>query len=222
MVAFLNKEIRLLLVDDHSIIRAGYQQILQQDPAISVVAEAESSHCAIEAFRKHKPDVVMLDLAIPQKKNSTDISTTHGLETIRRILLVEPDAKVLVLTAMNTEPYPSQVMQTGACGYLTKHCAPDELLKALHAVHSGRKYLSKAIAAEMEHGADQLVNKLSQRELEIFTMLAESYSVSDIASTITISIKTVHAHRANILRKLGLKNNGDIVRLAIRQGIVET
>ncbi|WP_151705311.1 response regulator transcription factor [Nitrincola alkalilacustris] len=220
----MKKEIRLLLVDDHSIIRAGYQQILQRDPEIQVVAEAESSHCALEAYRRHKPDVVMLDLAIPQKKDSQDISTAHGLETIRRILLAEPEAKVLVLTAMNTEPYPSQVMQTGACGYLTKHCAPDELLKALHAVFDGRKYLSKSISAEIESSVvnEQLVGKLSHRELEIFTMLAESYSVSDIANTITISPKTVHAHRANILRKLCLKSNAEIVRLAIRQGIIES
>ncbi len=211
--------IRLLLVDDHSIIRAGYQQILQKNPDIEVVAEAETGYCAIKACKDHKPDVVVLDLSIPFKKESEEVSSACGLETIRKIIAMDKKAKLLVLTAMSGEPYPTQAVTAGAMGYLTKHCAPDELIRAVESVANGIPYFSAAIQNEMD-GADAQspASCLSKRELEVFSMLAESYSAGKIADAMSLSPKTVHAHRANILRKLKLKNNADLVKLAVRSG----
>lgn len=211
--------IRLLLVDDHSIIRAGYQQILQKNPDIEVVAEAETGYCAIQACKKYKPDVVVLDLSIPFKKESEEVSSACGLETIRKIIAMDKKARLLVLTAMSTEPYPSQAVTAGAMGYLTKHCAPEELIQAVESVAQGIPYFSATIRSEMD-GADTQspASCLSKRELEVFSMLAESYPTGKIADAMSLSPKTVHAHRANILRKLKLKNNADLVKLAVRSG----
>lgn len=211
--------IRLLLVDDHSIIRAGYQQILQKNSDIEVVAEAETGYCAIKACKEHQPDVVVLDLSIPFKKESEEVSSACGLETIRKIIAMNKKAKLLVLTAMSGEPYPSQAVTAGAMGYLTKHCAPDELIRAVESVAKGIPYFSAVVKHEMD-GADTQspASCLSKRELEVFSMLAESYSTGKIADAMSLSPKTVHAHRANILRKLKLKNNADLVKLAVRSG----
>ncbi|EXJ11888.1 MULTISPECIES: response regulator [Nitrincola] len=220
----LSSTIKLLLVDDHSIIRAGYQQILQRDPSVKVIAEAESSFCAVAIYAKVQPDVVVMDLSIPQKKDADEVSSTCGIETIRKIIQHDEKAKILVLTALSGDPYPSQAFSAGALGYLTKHCAPNELIEAVRSVYAGQRYLSAAIKAELNTG-DESTNslmRLSQRELEVFSMLAESHPIAKIADVMHLSPKTVHAHRANILRKLELKNNADIVRLAVRQGLIET
>ncbi|KDE39447.1 MAG: response regulator [Nitrincola lacisaponensis] len=212
--------IRILLVDDHSIIRAGYQQILEKHPEISVVAEAETGQCAVNACIKYRPDVVVLDLSIPFKVASEEVSSACGLETIRRIMALGLHTRLLVLTAMCNEPYPSQAVTAGATGYLTKHCAPDELISAVQAVSKGQSYFSAAVLNEMNVGteAQSPLAGLSKRELEVFSMLAESFPVAQIAESLCLSPKTVHAHRANILRKLKLKNNAELVKLAVRSG----
>lgn len=213
--------IRLLLVDDHSIIRAGYRQILQKHRDISVIAEADTGQCAVEACQKYRPDLVVLDLSIPFKASSEEVSSACGLETIRRIVALKLHTKLLVLTAMSNEPFPSQAVTAGASGYLTKHCAPDELVKAVKSVAKGDTYFSAAIRGEMSlegEGGSPLAG-LSKRELEVFSMLAESFPINQIAESLCLSPKTVHAHRANILRKLKLKNNAELVKLAVRYGV---
>ena len=213
--------IRILLVDDHSIIRAGYRQILQKHRDISVIAEAETGQCAVDCCRQHRPDVVVLDLSIPFNSSSDEVSSACGLETIRKITALKLHTKLLVLTAMCNEPFPSQAVTAGASGYLTKHCAPEELVTAVKTVAKGGAYFSAAILNEMNpnsQGSSPLAC-LSKRELEIFSMLSESFPINQIAESLCLSPKTVHAHRANILRKLKLKNNAELVKLAVRFGI---
>ena len=213
--------IRLLLVDDHSIIRAGYRQILQKHRDISVVAEAETGQCAVNCCKEYRPDVVVLDLSIPFNNESDEVSFACGLETIRKIVALRLHTKLLVLTAMSNEPFPTQAVTAGASGYLTKHCAPEELVVAVKAVAKGEQYFSASIRNEMNPDSEThapLVN-LSKRELEVFSMLAESFPINQIAESLCLSPKTVHAHRANILRKLKLKNNAELVKMAVRYGV---
>ncbi len=213
--------IRILLVDDHSIIRAGYRQILQKHRNISVIAEAETGQCAVDCCKQYRPDVVVLDLSIPFNNSSDEVSSACGLETIRKIAALKLHTKLLVLTAMSNEPYPSQAVTAGASGYLTKHCAPEELVDAVKTVAKGKQYFSVAIRNEMNpdtEGCSPLAS-LSKREIEIFSMLAESFPINQIAESLCLSPKTVHAHRANILRKLKLKNNAELVKLAVRIGV---
>lgn len=213
--------IRILLVDDHSIIRAGYRQILQKHRNISVIAEAETGQCAVDCCKQYRPDVVVLDLSIPFNNSSDEVSSACGLETIRKIAALKLHTKLLVLTAMSNEPYPSQAVTAGASGYLTKHCAPEELVDAVKTVAKGKQYFSVAIRNEMNPDAEGCspLASLSKREIEIFSMLAESFPINQIAESLCLSPKTVHAHRANILRKLKLKNNAELVKLAVRIGV---
>ncbi|KAA0875427.1 response regulator [Nitrincola tapanii] len=216
--------VSILLVDDHSIIRAGYRQILQKNPSLQVVAEAESGQCALKAYQRHQPNIVLMDLSIPLRQGEGEVSSACGLDTIRRLVSQDSEARVLVLTALNSEPYPSQAIAAGAKGYLTKHCAPDELLVAVASLMKGETYVSRSVLAMMDGCSESTskIDRLSQREQEVFCMLAQSYPIAKIADTLHLSPKTVHAHRANILRKLELKTNSDLVRLAMRYGMLET
>ncbi|MBY4678895.1 response regulator [Marinobacterium arenosum] len=220
-------QIRVLLVDDHFMIRAGLQRLLESEPSIRVVAEAEDGRGAFEQYRATMPDVVVLDLIMPTGDESAGETVTPkangGLEAIRRIRSYDDRAHILVLTGKESEPFPSHVIQAGALGFVTKRCAPGELVEAISEVHAGRQYLSHVVR---EQGADfeadaSLTDKLTKREFQVFSLLAEGQSVAAIAEQIHLSPKTVHAHRTNIFRKLELGNNSELVHLAIRQGIVD-
>ncbi len=224
----MTSKIRILLVDDHSIVRAGFQHMLLKEADMEIVAEAENGGEAVDLYRKVKPDVVVMDLAMPADQHSSEASSTAGgLDAIKRIILENPDARILVLTIWEASPYPARVAEAGVKGYVTKRCAQTELVHAVREVFSGRQYFSPAIreqiGAEGDTSTDSSpIAQLTRRELEIFTLLAEGRTVNAIADTIFLSPKTVHAHRANILRKLNLSSGSELIYLALRSGIIQT
>jgi two-component system invasion response regulator UvrY len=223
----MSNKIRILLVDDHSIVRAGFQHMLLKEADMEIVAEAENGNQAVDLYREVKPDVVVMDLAMPADQDNPEASsTTGGLDAIKRIMLHDVDARILVLTIWEASPYPLRVAEAGVQGYVTKRCAQNELVHAVREVHAGRKYFSPAVSEQIsqdaEGGPDRSpISQLTRRELEIFTMLAEGRSVNSIAETVFLSPKTVHAHRANILRKLKLSNGNEIIHMALRNGIIQ-
>lgn len=206
--------ISAMLVDDHEIVRAGFRRLLDNTADISVVAEASTPEDAYSFYQQHRPDVVVMDLSMPPGMG--------GLEAIKRIVATDPDAKILVLTVKENEPYPSSVLRAGAKGYLTKRCQPDELINAVRQIFEGVEYVSPEIQAEMENNQETILSTLTKRELQIFTMLASGESVSDIAEKMFISYKTVHVHRSNILNKLELGSTSDLIHLAIRHGVIDS
>ncbi len=219
------KTAKVLLVDDHDIVRAGFKQLLDSHPQIEIIAQANNSHEAFEVYKKTNPDIVIMDLSMPADSDSLDSSGAQGgIEAIQRIIEHDPNAKVIVLTVWESNPYPKNLVKLGVKGYLTKRCAPDELVQAVLDVYLGGKHFSESIKAIINDGAEaeiNPVNLLTKREIEIFTLLAEGQSATQIADAIFLSYKTVHAHRSNIMRKLSLNNNSEIVHLAIRHGVVK-
>ncbi len=218
-------EIRVLLVDDHAVVRDGFQRILESDERIRIIASASNGQEAFEKFRTVKPDVVVLDLTMPNHDGDLDGSSiSGGMEAIRRILAYDSQARVLVLSGCEIRPYPTQVVGIGVKGYLTKHCAPAELIEAVVRINEGDSYYSPVIQEQLDHpesGDASPINVLSPRELQIFVLLAEGHPVTRVADQMFLSPKTVHAHRSNIKRKLALQSNSEIVHLALRHGLIE-
>ncbi|RTE67754.1 DNA-binding response regulator [Amphritea opalescens] len=217
--------IKVLLVDDHPVVRAGFQRLLDNDSRIDIVAEASSGQEAVEKYLSVRPDVVIMDLSMPADSSTNGGAQAYGgLEAIRVIRAKDPDARVLVLTVMESEPFPAHVVQAGASGYLTKRCAPDELLKAVLMVSEGHTYYAESIRELITPGGGDSGSpfaKLTKREFQVFSCLAQGQPAAQVAEDMFLSPKTVHAHRANILRKLGINNNSELVHLAIRHKIVE-
>ncbi|MFW1676478.1 response regulator [Pontibacter sp. JAM-7] len=217
----MTQSISVLLVDDHPLVRAGFHRLLTADGSIVVKGEADNAKSAFEMYNTLRPDVVIMDLNMPSGANGGDGAGTHnaGLEAIRRIMAHDSEACVLVLSATDSTPFPSQVISAGARGYLTKRCAGDELLIAVRKVFAGGQYLADGLE---ETGEDSPLNSLTKREFQIFSLLAEGKSVSHVAEAMFLSPKTVHAHRSNLFRKLNIKSNAELIHIAIRLGIVDT
>ncbi len=223
----MTDSIRILLVDDHPLVRAGFQRFLISDDSIEIIGEADNGLSACEMYMAYQPDVVIMDLNMPASADSEeqDASVNGGLEAIRRIISHDPKAKVLVLTATETDPFPAHVLNAGAKGFLTKRCPPDELLEAVKAIYRGEEYITEEIRARISGGssttAEASLASLTRRELQIFSLLAEGKTVAQVAEEMFLSPKTVHAHRTNIFRKLGISNNSELVHLAIRHNLVQ-
>ncbi|WP_067864748.1 response regulator [Neptuniibacter marinus] len=219
--------IKILLVDDHPLVRAGFQRLLISDDSIEIVGEADNGQSACDMYATHAPDVVVMDLNMPNDSSASDEACHNlngGLEAIRRIISHDTKAKVLVLTAMEIDPFPAHVVNAGAKGFLTKRCAPDELLAAVKAIHNGEEYITEEMRTRINgDGSTEAasISSLTKRELQVFALLAEGRTVSQVAEEIFLSPKTVHAHRTNIFRKLTISNNSELVHLAIRHGIVQ-
>jgi two-component system invasion response regulator UvrY len=215
---------KVLLVDDHDIVRAGFQQLLDMHPQIEIIAQANNSQKAFEIYKLAKPDVVIMDLSMPSDADSVEATTAQGgIEAISKIMSFDTNAKVIVLTVWESNPYPANLVKAGVKGYLTKRCAPDELVQAVLTVYKGGEHFSESIKAIINgsEGEESPLSQLTKREMQIFGLLAKGQSAAFIAESMFLSTKTVHAHRSNILRKLKLSNNSELVHLAIREGIVQ-
>jgi two-component system invasion response regulator UvrY len=222
----MTSPIKILLVDDHPLVRAGFQRLLISDESIQIIGEADNGQSACDMYASHNPDVVIMDLNMPADSQADEAANNlnGGLEAIRRILSHDPKAKVLVLTAMEIDPFPAHVINAGAKGFLTKRCAPDELLEAVKAVHNGEEYITEDIRLRISGDAASSagsIASLTKRELQIFALLAEGRTVAQVAESMFLSPKTIHAHRTNIFRKLTISNNSELVHLAIRHNIVQ-
>lgn len=213
--------IRVLLAEDHVIVRKGIRTLLEKDEQIQIVAEAQDGNEALAKSEHLNPDVVVMDITMP---------LLNGLEATRRIKKYCPDVKVLILTMHNAEEYIFQLLRAGASGYVLKHAAPDELLFAIKAVHRGDTYLSPSIAkividdyilhAEKSANEDPL-EVLTSREREILQLLAEGHSNREIAKMLFISVKTVETHRSNLMNKLNLHGIAELVVFAINRGVID-
>ncbi len=210
--------IRILLVDDHALFRTGMKGILQAQEGMEVVGEADTGEAALEAVRKSPPDVVLMDIHMPG---------IGGIEATRRILRTAPQVKVIALTALDDEPFPSRLLDAGAVGYLTKGCPAGELVEAIQRVMQDEHYLSADVAQKLSLSA--LVNKghasplakLSPREMQVMTMIAQGRTTQQISDALFLSPKTVSTYRTRLFEKLGVSNDVELTHFALRHGVVE-
>lgn len=208
--------IRIMLVDDHAVVRAGVRRLLEQETKFSVVAEAESGERAYQIFGEHLPDVTIIDLSMPG---------SGGMEAIKRIVTRYPTAKIIVLSMHENVAFASQALKAGAKGYVTKSGLANELTNAIEWVISGQTYLgselSNKIALQLNYANEDPMKVLSAREFEIFRMLIDGVDLIKIALTLNISLKTVANYQTGIKQKLNVRSPVEMVRLAIRCGLIE-
>lgn len=212
----MSGHIRIMLVDDHAVVRSGLRRMLEQSPGMEVVAEAESGEQAYQLFSQHLPDVTVMDLSMPGM---------GGLETVRRILARHPGSRILVFSMHENAAFASQALKAGASGYVIKASAPDELAAAIRDAMRGRIYLSPSvaqnIAMEALIGDNGPIQQLSSREFEVFRLMAEGKSTEEIGQLLKISQKTVANYCTLIKQKLGVSSSIELIRLAMRHGIID-
>ena len=210
--------INILVIDDHALIRKGLKLILSDTPDIRVTGEAESGMQAISMARNDKYDMVLLDIALPDK---------HGIEVLKQLKDDNPDIKVIVLSMYPEDQYGVRALKAGAQGYLNKQSAPDLLVDAIRQVLGGRKYISSNIAEQLLNNMigesqDLLHQSLSNREYQTLCLIASGRALSEIADTMALSPKTVSVYRARMLEKMGFKNNAEAIHYAITHHLVES
>jgi len=208
--------IRVVLTDDHAVVRMGFRLLLQGTHDIEVVGEAETGEEAVKRFVELKPDVLVMDLSMPGM---------GGLEAVTRVLAKDSNARILILSAHEDTIHPKRVLKAGASGYLSKRSAAEELIQAIRQVASGKMYMEAAIAQQMAveqiSGDKSPVDVLSAREFEVFLALAKGQSVNDIAAVLHLSPRTVGTHLYNIKQKLGASNQAELAIMAVRAGLLE-
>ena len=213
------RKLSVLVCDDHALFREGVKTILNSQPDIEVVGEAANGKEAVDLALRLKPDVIVMDIAMP---------ILRGFEAVRRIRKAQPEAKVLILTVYDDEDLIARCLDAGAVGYVLKDSPPLQLVYAIRAIHQGRQYLSAGALTGVvrQHVAQTSEFKdsyelLSDREREILVLLAEGLSLKDIAAQLHLSVKTVDAHKYNLMRKLDLHHRGELIRYAIRKHLIE-
>lgn len=213
--------IRLLLVDDHAVVRSGLKMLLSGQKEMEIVGEAASAAEALAETERVHPTVILMDIGLPDKT---------GIEATRAIKIKFPDVKIVALTIHEDEEYFFQMLNAGASGYVPKRAAPEELITAINAAANGEVYLYPSLAKLLvrdflsaERPAEEKINLdgLTEREHEVLTHLAEGARNDEIGAALVISPKTVERHRENIMRKLNLHSRSDLVRYAIRKGIIK-
>jgi DNA-binding NarL/FixJ family response regulator len=212
--------IRLILVDDHEIVRIGLRMLLQAQPDIEIVAEASSGEEAIELAQTHQPDVVLMDVTMPGMS---------GMEATRQLKASYPSAAILALTIHEEEDYFFQMLQAGASGYVPKRVAADELVRAIHTVFLGEVFLHSSLAGVLvkdflQQGgvtSDVQLSHLTEREQEVLALIARGLTNKQIGQRLDISPKTVARHRDNVAKKLNLSSRAELTRYAIQKGLVK-
>ena len=208
--------IKVLLVDDHAVVRTGFRLLLQSQPDINVLAEAQSGEAACQMYAELTPDVVVMDLGMPGM---------GGLEALRRIRAHNPAARVLALSAHDDPMHARRALREGALGFLSKRSAPEALIEAIASVAAGRRYIDPNLAqklalAEIEGATRSPIEQLSEREFEVFIRLAGGATVQKIADDLKLSASTIGTHLYNIKQKLGVVNQSELTLLAIRHGLI--
>ena len=211
---------RILLADDHTLVRGGIRALLESVPGVEIVAESGDGRQALELIGKHRPDVALLDITMPG---------LNGLEVANRVAKESPKTRVLILSMHTNETYVAQALQAGVAGYLLKASAVEELPLALKAVARGETYLSPAISRQVVEGflrqtEDEpgLMTALTPRQREILQLIAEGRSTKEIGADLGVSVKTVATHRAQLMERLGVNDVPSLVRWAIRAGMVSS
>jgi two-component system, NarL family, invasion response regulator UvrY len=207
--------ITVLLVDDHAVVREGYRRLLEGAAGIVVVGEAASAGDAYQVFCQVLPDIIIMDISLP------DVS---GIEAMRRVLQREPRAKVLIFSIHDESIFPTRALQTGACGYITKASAPEVLIDAVRAVARGDKYLSadvaQTLAVRKPLGSDAELASLSDREFEVLRLLAKGHSVRNIADKLCLNYKTVANYQSVVRQKLGIETSVQLIHIATEHGLL--
>ena len=209
--------IRILIADDHEIVRAGFAQFIFDQGDMQVAGEATSGDDVIAMVRKEDFDVVLLDISMPDK---------NGIDCLRIIRQVKPSLAVLILSGFPEEQYAVNMLRSGANGYISKNAPPEELLRAIRVVARGKRYLSQTaadlVSAELSNPTDKKMHEmLSQREFQIFHKLAAGQSPTEIADELHLSVKTVSTYRARVLEKMNLHTNADLTYYAIKNALRE-
>ena len=209
--------INILLVDDHELVRTGISRIIDDVRGMKVIGEAESGEDAVKWCRSHVPDVVLMDINMPG---------IGGLDAMHRILRIDEDIKIIMLTMHTENPFPSKVMQAGAAGYLSKSAAPEEVLNAIRSVNAGQRYLAPEIAQQMalsqiSPSTDDPFGILSERELQIMIMITKGLRVVDISEQLGLNPKTINSYRYRLFDKLGVNGDVGLTHLAIRYGMLD-
>ena len=210
-----SKSITVLLVDDHQIVRVGFRRLIETTSDIRVLAEAQSGEESYQLVNDLRPNIIIMDINMPG---------IGGLEAIGRLRKRNVKEKIIALTVHETEPFPSRVLAAGAQGYLSKRCAPQELIQAIRKVYRGETFVTNQVMREINKtpGSDEAaINKLTPREFQVFSLLAEGRTAVEIGQDMSLSHKTIHSHRSNIMKKLKLETNFSIVQFAILQGIAK-
>jgi DNA-binding NarL/FixJ family response regulator len=209
--------LRILLADDHGIVRAGLRMLIERQEGMCVVAEVDDGVAAVEATLRDDPDVAILDVAMPRMT---------GIQAAREIKARRPATAVLMLSMHDDERYLFDALSAGASGYVLKRAADAELIEAVRSVAAGKPYLpaitqSALVKEWLEHGEEAPRDQLTPRELEVVKLIAEAYTNRQIGEILKVSEKTVESHRGNVLAKLGMRDRVELVRYAIRRGLIE-
>jgi DNA-binding NarL/FixJ family response regulator len=213
------EKIRVLLAEDHTIVRKGLRALLEGQAGIEVIAEAEEGSQAVRLAEQLGPDVVLMDFSMP---------VLNGLEATRQITERVPGTKVLVLTRHTNQEYVDRILEAGASGYMVKKSAPEELVIAIQAVHRGDSYLDPAISATIIRGylgksktdGEDSYDRLTPRQRQVLQLIAEGRANRDIAAMLHVSVKTVENHRAHLMAALGLHSTAELTQYAIRMGVI--
>jgi two-component system response regulator NreC len=215
------RKIKLMLADDHLVVRSGLRMLLESKPDMEIVGEAESGREAVEKVKVLHPDVILMDIQMPDM---------NGIDATERIKTVSPQTAVLALTMHEDDHYFFEMLHAGASGYVPKRAAPDELVNAIRTVSEGQVFLYPSLASRLvqdylkraEAGDQAMVqDDLTPRELEVLTLIAEGMTNAEIAEELVISVKTVDRHRENIMRKLNMHSRIDLVKYALKMGLIE-
>ena len=210
--------IQILIIDDQALVRTGLRHILDRSNEITKIAEATSGEAALQRCRKYRPDVILLSVNLPG---------LTGFEITRKLKRIHPDVGIIVLAVHAKPPYPSRLLDAGASGYLTRDCEANELIQAIRVVAGGQRYIgseaAKQLALTMLSGnKDSPFENLSAREMEVMLKITDGRRIPDIASLMCLSPKTISTYKYRILGKLGARSEVELVRLAMRYGLVET
>jgi DNA-binding NarL/FixJ family response regulator len=209
--------IRIAIIDDHAIVRAGLRQFLAEHEDLAVVAEAASGREALDIVRKAEVDVIVMDISMPGQS---------GIDALAAIRARAPTLPVLILSGFPEEHYATALLRQGASGYLNKDCDPEEIVRAIRTVHRGRKYITAGVAERLAEGlgggSDKpLHEQLSERELQVFLRLAGGETVGHIAEGMSLSVKTVSTYRTRVMEKMKLASNSDLTYYALKTGLIQ-
>ena len=209
--------IRIAIVDDHAVVRAGLRQFLSEHVDFRVVAECATARAALDVVRQELADVILLDISMPVQS---------GIDALAAIKARAPDLPVLILSGFPEEHYAITLLRQGAAGYLNKDCDPEEIVKAVRTVAMGRRYITAGVA---EHLATTLTadderplhERLSERELQVFLRLAKGQTIGQMAESMSLSVKTVSTYRTRVMEKMGLASNSDLTYYALKNGLIQ-
>jgi DNA-binding NarL/FixJ family response regulator len=210
--------IRIAIVDDHAMVRAGLRQFFADQPDLLVVAEAANGRQAIDIVRQGEVDVIVMDISMPEHS---------GVDALTAIKARAPDLPVLILSGFPEEHYATTLLRQGAAGYLNKDCDPEEIIRAIRTVARGRKYITAGVAEQLAEGlgagtaSRPLHEQLSDRELQVFLRLARGETIGHMAVSMSLSVKTVSTYRTRVMEKMHLESNSDLTYYALKNGLIQ-